>query len=45
MGYLYANLMNFIGGEIKKARITEVEHFQLVKEFVNNPDKFLGDLY
>jgi predicted ATPase len=45
MSYPYATLLNFIDGKIRKARIAEVEHFQLVKEFVNNPDIFLGDLY
>ncbi|MCC2647129.1 MAG: hypothetical protein K0R02_1194 [Rickettsiaceae bacterium] len=44
MSYPDADIYNFIDGDIKKTNIKQVEHYRVVRDFINNPEKYLAEI-
>jgi predicted ATPase len=44
MSYPDADIFNFTNGRIVKTNIEEVEHYQVVKDFINFPEKYLIEI-
>jgi len=44
MAYPQASILSFDGGEIRTAKYKELEHVQLMRDFLQNPEAFLRNL-
>jgi predicted ATPase len=44
MSYPDADIYNFVAGKINKVKLDQVEHYKLLKDFINFPDLYLTEI-